>query len=148
MHFSIIIDASKEKVWDTMLQDATYRQWTAAFGPGSYYEGSWETGSDIRFLAPNDKGTVDGMVSRIKENRPYELMSIEHVGTMHDGQLVAPNDKGTAWKGALENYTFTETDGKTEVKVDIDVEDEFVEVFGDMWPKGLQKLKEIAEAHG
>ena len=40
LHFSISIKAPKEKVWDTMLNDVTYRQWTSVFNPpGSYYEG-------------------------------------------------------------------------------------------------------------
>ena len=41
-HFSIMIDAPKEKVWHSMLDDETYRDWTAAFSEGSYYEGAWE----------------------------------------------------------------------------------------------------------
>ncbi|MDQ5893468.1 MAG: hypothetical protein QG640_480, partial [Patescibacteria group bacterium] len=28
IHFSIQINAPKEKVWDTMLGEATYREWT------------------------------------------------------------------------------------------------------------------------
>ncbi len=31
LNFSIVIDAPKEKVWDTMLEDKTYRIWTEAF---------------------------------------------------------------------------------------------------------------------
>ena len=34
LNFSIIINASKEKVWNTMLEDKTYRQWTEAFAAG------------------------------------------------------------------------------------------------------------------
>jgi uncharacterized protein YndB with AHSA1/START domain len=43
LHFATTINAPKEKVWDTMLQDATFRQWTALFNPNgsSWYEGDW-----------------------------------------------------------------------------------------------------------
>jgi hypothetical protein len=41
LNFSIIINASKEKVWNTMLEDKTYRQWTEAFASGSHYIGNW-----------------------------------------------------------------------------------------------------------
>jgi uncharacterized protein YndB with AHSA1/START domain len=59
LHFSIIINATKEKVWHAMLDDATYRQWTSVFNPsGSYYEGGLNTGDSIRFLGPNEDGTV------------------------------------------------------------------------------------------
>lgn len=50
LHFSIQIKAPKEKVWQTMLDDPTYRQWTRVFMPGSYFEGAWEEGSKIRFV--------------------------------------------------------------------------------------------------
>jgi len=45
----------------------------------------------------------------------------------------------------FENYTFKENDGTTEVFVDIDIEDEYVEMFNKMWLDALQRLKAIAE---
>src|SRR5688572_4275671 len=67
INFSTTINAPRDVVWDTMLKDATYREWTSAFNPhGSWYEGSWEEGSTIRFLGPDENGQVGGMVSRIK----------------------------------------------------------------------------------
>lgn len=45
----------------------------------------------------------------------------------------------------MENYTFKNKDGKTELLVDMDINDEYKEMFEDMWPKALQKLKEISE---
>ena len=81
IHFSVQIQAARQKVWDTMLQDQTYRKWTKAFNEGSYYVGSWEEGADIRFLGPDPSGEGEGgMVSRIKERRPPEFVSIEHLG--------------------------------------------------------------------
>lgn len=41
--------------------------------------------------------------------------------------------------------SFIEKDGATEVLVDMDAEDEYVEMFSKMWPEGLKKLKEMAE---
>lgn len=79
LHFSVQIKAPKEKVWDTMLDDETYRKWTTAFSPGSYYEGSWDEGSKILFLAPDENGKLSGMTSIIAENRPYEFISIKHI---------------------------------------------------------------------
>jgi hypothetical protein len=49
------------------------------------------------------------------------------------------------WAGSLENYTFKNKDGKTELLVDMDINDEYKEMFEGMWPKALQKLKEISE---
>lgn len=145
IHFSITINAPKEKVWDAMLGDSTYRQWTEVFGKGSHFVGSWEQGADIKFLAPNDKGEMGGMVARIKENRPYEFMSIEHLGIVQNGKEDTTSEEVKKWTPAFENYTFKEQDGKTEVLVDMDTNEEYKEMFEDMWPKALQKLKEIAE---
>lgn len=146
LHFSIVINAPKEKVWHTMLDDKPYREWTKAFNEGSYYKGSWDKGSRILFLGPDPKtGEEGGMVSRIAENKPYEFISIEHLGELHKGKEDTTSDKVKGWAGGHENYTFREIDGKTEVLVDADTVEEYKEMFEKMWPKALQKLKEIAE---
>ena len=48
LRYSIDIHVPKRRVWDVMLADETYRQWTSVFQEGSYYEGRWEKGSEIR----------------------------------------------------------------------------------------------------
>ena len=128
-----------------MLDDATYRQWTEAFHKGSYYQGDWNEGSKILFLGPDDNGKLSGMVSRIKTNRPYEFISIEHLGMIENGVEDTSSDKIKGWAGAHENYTFTETNGVTTVTVDTDTDDEYVAMFQEMWPKALQSLKALAE---
>jgi hypothetical protein len=144
LHFKIEINAPKEKVWDTMLEDKTYRQWTEPFSPGSYYKGDWNKGSKILFIGPSEKGDM-GMVSRIKENRKYEHISIEHIGIISEGKEDTTSEAVKSWAGAFENYTFKEKDGKTEVLVDLDSNEEYSEMFEGLWPKALQKLKELAE---
>lgn len=146
IHFSITIKAPREKVWNTMLADATYRQWTAAFNPGSYFKGSWDEGSRILFLGPNPDGTGEGgMISRIAENRLHEFISIEHLGMIKDGVEDTTSDMAKQWTPAFENYTLRESPGATELLIDIDVPDEYKIMFEDMWPRALQLLKELAE---
>jgi uncharacterized protein YndB with AHSA1/START domain len=145
LHFSIVIDAPKEKVWKTMLSDDSYREWTKVFMPGSHYVGDWSEGSKILFLAPGETGEMSGMVSRIKENRPYEYISIEHLGEVKGGKEDTTSEAGKLWSGARESYTFKEIDGATELLVDTDTVDEYEEEFQKTWPKALQKLKELAE---
>jgi uncharacterized protein YndB with AHSA1/START domain len=144
LRFSVEIDAPRGKVWDTMLGDATYRIWTAEFMPGSYYVGDWEQGSKILFLAPGERGET-GIVSRIRVNRPYEHISIEHLGMVEDGREDTSSEAATAWAGALENYTFRDVDGKTEVQVEMDSDEDMKAMFEETWPKALQRLKELAE---
>lgn len=98
------------------------------------------------FLGPDPAtGEEGGMVSRIAENKPYEYISIQHLGLIKNGVEDTTSEEATKWAPAFENYTFKEKDGATEVVVDMDVEDEYAQMFEDMWPKALQKLKELAE---
>lgn len=149
LHFSIKIKASREKVWKTMLEDKTYRKWTSTFSPGSYYKGSWEKGSKILFIGPDPKtGEEGGMVSRIAENKPYEFISIEHLGIVHEGKEDTTSEEAKKWTPAFENYTFKETGGQTEVIVDMDTAEEMEAEFKKMWPESLLRLKELAESNG
>lgn len=145
LNFSIVIKASKEKVWNTMLDDKTYRQWTEAFSPGSHFVGSWNKGSKMLFLGPDQDGNIGGMVSRIKENKKHEYLSIEHLGLVQDGKEDTTSDAVKQWAGALENYTFKDLNDKTELLVDMDINDEYKEMFENMWPAALDKLKILAE---
>lgn len=145
LHFSIIIRAPREKVWKTMLDDATYRQWTEEFGIGSHYIGDWSEGSRMLFLAPGEQGE-SGMVSRIAANRPFDLLSIQHLGVMKDGIEDTSSEEMTSWSGAMEEYRFREVEGGTEVLVDTDTIEEYRKMFQSVWPKALRKLKVLAEA--
>jgi hypothetical protein len=145
--YKIFINAPKKKVWDIMLEDKTYREWTEAFNPGSYYKGSWEKGSKILFLGPDpaNPGVEGGMVSRIKDNKLHEFISIEHLGIVKDGVEDTTGEEAKKWAPAYENYTFNEKDGGTELLVDLDLSDEYKDMFDEVWPKALKKLKELAE---
>ncbi|MBN8586142.1 MAG: SRPBCC domain-containing protein [Ignavibacteria bacterium] len=146
LNYSIKINAPREKVYKNMLDDKTYRQWTEPFCPGSYAETDWKKGSKALFLGPDQEGKYSGMVSRIAENIPNEYVSIEHLGVVNNGVEDTESDAVKAWKGAMENYTFREADGGTEVLVDMDTDENYSKMFNEMWPKALQKLKEISEA--
>ena len=147
LHFAITINAPKARVWDTMLQDATYRAWTAPFNPNgtSWFEGDWTEGSKILFQGDGEGGHLEGMVSRIKEARPHEFVSIEHLGVVKDGQEDTTSDAAKLFAPALENYTFVEKHGATEVRVDMETPEQYRPMFEASWPKALQRLKELAE---
>ena len=147
IHLTTFINAPREKVWDVMLGDETYREWTAAFNPGSYYKGEWVTGSKILFLGPNpETGSGEGgMVSRIVEARRPEFVSIEHLGVVGDGQEITEGPMVEGWAGAHENYTFTEKDGGTELTIDMDIKASEKDFMKKAWIDGLARLKAIAE---
>lgn len=142
IRFSTVINAPREKVWDTMLQDDTFRKWTSVFDHGSHFIGSWDKGSKILFLTEDKQ---EGMVSRIAENKPYEFISIKHLGIVQNGKEDTSSEAARKWTPAYENYTFQEKEGATEVLIDMDSNDEYVDMFNKTWPKALQKLKRLAE---
>ena len=140
-HYSITISAPRSTVWQIMLDDETYRQWTTVFAEGSYFEGDWNEGSTIRFLTPQK----DGMVGVIAENRKYEYLSIEHRGHVLKGVDDTESDEVKKWTPVYENYSFTEVDGGTELTVDIDIPSSYEAYFEGVWPKALKAVKELAE---
>lgn len=141
LHYSVQINAPRKKVWSVMLEDSTYREWAAVFMPGSYYQGDWSEGSKMLFLGPSGEGKKDGgMAAIVKEHRPEEFISLAYHAEIHDGVEVPMEKSG------LENYTLKDTEGGTEVLVDLlNLPDEYADMFNDSWPKALEKLKEIVE---
>jgi uncharacterized protein YndB with AHSA1/START domain len=145
MNFEVLIDATPEKVYDIMLDDAHYQEWTAEFMPTSRYEGSWEKGSKILFIGEDQDGNSGGMVSRIKENIPNRFVSIEHLGMIQNGKEITSGPEVEGWAGALENYTFTGVNNKTLLSVEMDANQQYKSYFLETWPKALNKLKAICE---
>lgn len=149
LQFSTRINAPIQTVWSTMLDDATYREWTSEFQEGSYYEGDWNQGSEIRFLGPDDNGSTGGMLATVEESRPHEFVSLRYLGQIVDGVNDTTSDEARSIAGSHENYTLRQADGITELDVEIELnagsDDEFVQMFNDMWPKALEKLKDICE---
>ncbi|MES2478325.1 MAG: SRPBCC family protein [Bacteroidota bacterium] len=145
LHFEIKIDAPSEKVFRLMTEEKSYNEWTAMFNETSRFEGSWGKGSKIHFLGTDNEGKTGGMVSRIKENIPNQFISIEHLGEIKDGIEIMSGSGVEAWAGSLENYSFVDNNGATLLKVDLDSNAEFKDYFEGIWPKALEKLKEICE---
>lgn len=141
IHSEIKINASPEAVWNVMLDDETYRQWTSAFAEGSHYKGNWKQGEKILFLDPEGAG----MISVIAEFQPYEFISLKHLGIINDGIEDTESDDAKKWAPAFENYTFEEFNGKTKLSIDMDILDEFEEMFTEMWKNALLKLKVLSE---
>jgi hypothetical protein len=142
IQFSARIAAPRPLVWDTLLGPETYRDWTSAFEEGSYYEGSWDEGQKIRFMAPDGKG----MVARVAKNRLHEFLSLQHLGFIKDGVEDTESEAVRAWAPAYENYTFRDTGGATELTIDLDVTPDFEGYMLKTWPKALARLKDLCEA--
>lgn len=140
--FKSDINASPEKVWQVLWGEDTYPQWTSVFSEGSHAVSDWQVGSKVLFL----DGKGSGMVSRIAALKPQAYMSFEHLGEVKDGVEDTTSERVKQWAGAHENYTLTQTEGGTTLVVDIDLDGEFVNMFKEIFPKALAKVKEISES--
>jgi hypothetical protein len=143
VNFSTSINASKEKVWEALWNDASYRQWTSAFTEGSHAVTDWQQGSKILFL----DGKGDGMVSTVAVNKPNEYMSIKHLGEVKKGVEDTTSAGVQSWAGAMENYSLSEAGGVTTVNVEMDMVEDFRDYFMKTWPKALEQLKAVSESN-
>jgi hypothetical protein len=139
--FSASINATKERVWKTLWDDSTYRKWTSVFSPTSYAESDWKEGSKILFL----DGQGAGMVSKIEANRTNEFMSFKHLGEVINGVEDTQSEKVMKWAGALENYILKEVNGRTELTIELDANDDFKEYLTNTFPKAVEQVKILAE---
>ena len=142
INFSATINAPKEKVWKTLWDNESYKNWTSVFAEGSTVEtDNWKEGSKILFT----DGKGSGMLSKVAANRPNEFMSFEHLGMVKDGVEDTTSDDVKGWAGAIESYTLKQTNGTTELKVEMDINDEYKDYFLKTWPQAMDKIKELAE---
>jgi uncharacterized protein YndB with AHSA1/START domain len=142
LEFTTDIAADKKKVWNTMLNPETYKQWVDVAWPGSYFEGLWAKGEQIRFISPGQGGTL----AELKEQKPYETILAEQVAVINpDGSEDRESKIAKGWIGTTERYTFNEQNGKTNLVVEINTPPSWAEMFEDGWPKALAKLKEMCE---
>ncbi len=142
LEFKIDIMASQEKVWKTMLEPGTYKQWTAVSWPGSRYEGNWKQGETINFTGEPGGGTQ----AMLKKVKPYEFVDAEHIAVINaDGSLDKAGDIAKGWIGTRESYRFKPIKNGTELIVEIHTPENWAKMFSDGWPSALKELKKISE---
>ncbi len=140
LNFSIQINSPKQKIWETLWNDFTYRQWTSAFCEGSHVVSDWKEGSKTLFL----DAMGDGMSSVIDKIVPNDLMSFKHLGAVSKG-VEQPVDENSGFYGAKESYYLKQVGSSTELIVEVDATEDFETYLQQSFPKSLEKVKEIAE---
>lgn len=136
LEYQIEINAEPEKVWTVLWSDISYRQWTSAFTEGSFYVGTWEENSIMKFFDPEN----NGMYSRVLKNDPNKEMIFLHLGEIFDGVEV-PQD----WGDATESYLLEETEDGTKLTAKIKSSEEFKGFFEDKFPNALKNVKHLSE---
>jgi len=139
IHFSIEINASKERVWATLWEDETFRDWANIIDEGTYLKGVMKEGNEIEFIS-----SVNGygVTSLIEKLIPNEFVLFRHrADTKESGQ----QEREKEWTGGTESYSLTEKDGVTALIVTADIPDELEEIFNIRQPRALDRIKALAE---
>ncbi len=65
LQYSIEIDAPRERVWDTLWQDATFRDWASIIDPETYMVGDLKEGNEIQFISAANGYGVTSLVKKV-----------------------------------------------------------------------------------
>jgi uncharacterized protein YndB with AHSA1/START domain len=143
LHYTITIDAPRQKVWQTMIGPESYKEWVNVSWPGSRYIGEWKKDASIRFVGGESQG---GTLATLVEFQPHAVIQARHVAVLNaDGSEDRDSEMAKGWIGTTERYTFTDEHGKTRLDVHIVTPAAWESMFNDGWPAALAKLKELCE---
>jgi hypothetical protein len=139
LQFSVLINATKEKVWATLWEDNTFRDWSNLIDEGSYMVGELKEGNEIQFISGSSGYGVTSLVDKLA---PKEFVLFRHkADTKDSGQ----KERADEWTGGSESYLLSEANGVTTLTVNIDVPPEQEELFKNIFPKALGRIKTLAE---
>lgn len=138
MRFTVEINAPKEKVWDTLWQDETFREWADIIDPGTYMVGDLKEGSEVQYISGNGYGVTSLVVKLIPSEYVLLRHSADTVGT-------GTKQREKEWTGGAESYLLTEKSGATTLTVAFDVPSELEEYFQINYPSALETIKALAE---
>ena len=139
MQFSIEINATKERVWDTLWEDETFREWASIIDPETYMVGELKEGHEIQFISA---ASGYGVTSRVERLVAGEFVQLRHRADTQDEGERAREEQ---WTGGAESFSLAEKDGTTTLSVALDVPPELEEVFAVSYPKALERVKVLAE---
>ncbi|MEM8901958.1 MAG: SRPBCC domain-containing protein [Bacteroidota bacterium] len=146
LYYEISIDATPMVVYQVITGKATFEKWTAEFSPISTYEGSWDQGTEMKFISTMEDGSTAGMISLVRENRPNEYIGLTHIGMIQNGEEIREGPEIDIMKGAEENYSILPDGEGALLKIDTHTYADYKSYFEETWPKGLAVIKEMAES--
>ena len=139
IQFSIEINASKKRVWATLWEDVTFRDWASMIDEGTYMKGVMKEGNEIQFIS-----SVNGygVTSLIEKLNPNEFVLFRHSA---DTKECGQQEREKEWTGGTESYSLTEINGVTTLMIKTDVPQEQEETFNIRFPIALERIKTLAE---
>lgn len=139
IQFSIEINASKKRVWATLWEDVTFRDWANIIDEGTYMAGVMKEGNEIQFISSVNGYGVTSLIEKLD---PDEYVLFRHRADTKETGLQSRENE---WTGGTESYSLTETNGFTTLIVKTDVPEELEEIFNNRLPKALGRIKTLAE---
>lgn len=139
LQFSIEINATRERVWDTLWQDETFREWASIIDPQTYMVGELKEGNEIQFISSASGYGVTSLVEKLVVGQ--FLLLRHHADTQESGK----RERDQEWTGGAETYSLVNNDGATTLTVVFDVPPELEEEFKVSYPKALERVKMLSE---
>ena len=137
--FSIEIKAPQERVWNTLWEDKTFRDWASIIDEGTYMVGEIKKGNKVQFISSVSGYGVTSLVEKLILNK---LVSFRQMADTKDS---GEREREKEWTGGTESYSLAENDDVTTLAVAIDVPPEQEETFEVRFPKALERVKILAE---
>jgi hypothetical protein len=137
--FSIEIKAPRERVWNTLWEDKTFRDWGNIIDEGQYMVGEIKEGNEVQFISSVSGYGVTSLIETLVLN---EFVSFRQIADTKDS---GEREREKEWTGGVESYSLSENDGVTTLTVDIDVPPGQEETFKVRFPKALERVKMLAE---
>jgi uncharacterized protein YndB with AHSA1/START domain len=139
LQFSVEIHATRQKVWDTLWQDETFRKWAGIIDPETHMVGDLKEGNEVQFISVANGYGVTSLVEKLV---PGEFLLLRHHA---DTQEEGKREREKEWTGGEERYTLTDNNGTMTLTVVFDVPLELEEYFRTNYPKALEQVKKLAE---
>ncbi|MFN7161189.1 MAG: SRPBCC domain-containing protein [Candidatus Gracilibacteria bacterium] len=142
MQHSIQINASKEKVWDVLWSDKSFRDWANIIDEGTYIDGDLQEGKEVNVMSASGYGVT----VKVEKLTPYQFLLFKQVADIKVGKDGAVEKREKEWEGGSESYELKEKEGKVELIITEDVPENLVEYFDEKLPEVLERIKVLAEA--
>ena len=140
LSYSVVLNVPPAQVWELFTNDKKYRQWARAFSENSHYRGEWQAGRHIIFFDP----ALGGTTALIEEYKPYQKIRCRHVAIV-DKDLTEDRKSKMAhkWIGTIESYTCTQQGDATELLIEIQCHEDFIQMFNEGWAQALKLMEQV-----
>lgn len=141
LHFEIDIYAPSHHIWQALWEPNNYTTWCNAFCKDTYYQSDFNAGSRIHFIAPNGEGMYADIIEKIEN----EYIAFCHIGELKNYEEQPLDEHSLLWTEAEESYRIISKNTFCTLLVTIDTLEQYIDYFAEHFPRGLEKVKEIAE---